>query len=99
MNPRDLPEVVAKLSIEMPEVRSEINALNGRVDRLKRTVVTGFRELHEEQRGMREDIQALPEQLSTAMLKPLKPFLLKILDNSAQLKSHDARLNRLEKSE
>ncbi|MGI4823169.1 MAG: hypothetical protein ACRYFV_18320 [Janthinobacterium lividum] len=47
---RDLPEVVSKLIIEMHEVRSELNALNGWVDRPKRTVEEGFRLMREESR-------------------------------------------------
>ncbi|MGI4865869.1 MAG: hypothetical protein ACRYFZ_18235 [Janthinobacterium lividum] len=50
MNPRDLPEVVAELIIEMHKVRSELNALNGRVDRLERTVEEGLRLVREESR-------------------------------------------------
>ena len=103
MNPRDLPEVVAELIIEMHEVRSEINALNGRVDRLEQTVVTGFRELREEQRGMREeqrgmrkDIQALPAQIGAAVFQALAPYLDKILDHNDQLKNHEQRLGTLE---
>ena len=103
MNPRDLPEVVAELIIEMHEVRSEISALNGRVDRLERTVENGFRELREEQRSMREEMQglreetrALPQQISAAMFKSLEPFLNRLLTHDDQLKDHGTRLGGLE---
>ncbi|GEM_PF-6409162 len=51
MNPRDLPEVVAELIIEMHEVRSELKAINGRLDRLEGTMEQVVRE----QRGMCQD--------------------------------------------
>ncbi|QKG57962.1 hypothetical protein GKZ68_15850 [Hymenobacter sp. BRD128] len=35
MNPRDLPEVVAALTMETHEVRSELQGINGRIDRLE----------------------------------------------------------------
>ncbi|NML65745.1 hypothetical protein HHL22_11060 [Hymenobacter sp. RP-2-7] len=97
MNPRDLPEVVSELIIEMHEVRSELNALNGRVDRLERVVENGFRELREEQRGMREEIQALPDRIGAAVFKSLEPFLNRLLDHDDQLKNQEGRLNNLEK--
>jgi hypothetical protein len=64
MNPRDLPEVVAELIIEMHEVRSELSGLNGRVDRLERTVEEGFRLLREESR---QNTDRLIEAFSRSM--------------------------------
>ncbi len=64
MNPRDLPEVVAELIIEMHEVRSELNGLNGRVDRLERTVEEGFRLMREENR---QNTDRLIEAFSRSM--------------------------------
>jgi len=85
MNPRDFPEVVAELIIEMHEVRSHLQAVDGRLDRVET-----------ELRGMREDIRALPEQIGTATIRALEPFLLKILDHRDTLKDYEQRLNRLE---
>ena len=85
MNPRDIPEVVAELIYEMHEVRSELTALNGRVDRLEQTMGQVVSEL-----------QTMPDRLSAAMFKSLEPFLTRILDNNDQLKSHETRLNNLE---
>lgn len=99
MNPRDLPEVVAELIIEMHEVRSELKALNGRVDRLESImvqVVEQQRGMREEQRGMREEIQALPDRIGAAMFKSMEPFLNRLLAHDDQLKNHDSRLGRLE---
>jgi ubiquinone biosynthesis protein UbiJ len=92
MNPRDLPEVVAELTIEMHEVRSELQGLNGRVDSLEQTMV----QVLEEQRGLREDIQAMPERIGSAVIKSLEPFLNRLLDHDDQLKNHESRLNRVE---
>ncbi len=64
MNPRDLPEVVAELIIEIHEVRSELNGLNGRVDRLERTVEEGFRLMREENR---QNTDRLIEAFSRSM--------------------------------
>jgi hypothetical protein len=71
MNPRDLPEVVAELIIEMHEVQAEL-------------------------RGLREDMQAIPERIGTAVIKSLEPFLNRLLDHDDQLKNHEQRLGRLE---
>lgn len=89
MNPRDLPEVVAELIIEMHEVRSELNGLNGRVDRLERrieslehTVEEGFRELREENRQN-------TDRLIDAFSRSMAPLIDRVL-------SHEQRLNNLE---
>lgn len=92
MNPRDLPEVVADLIIEMHEVQSELRAVNGRLDRLEQTMG----QVVAEQRGMREEIQALPDRIGAAMFKSLEPFLNRLLDHGDQLKNHESRLGRLE---
>ena len=95
MNPRDLPEVVAELIIEMHEVRSELQGLNGRVDRLEQTMI----QVLEEQRGLREDMQAMPDRIGSAVIKSLEPFLNRLLDHNDQLKSHENRLGKLENPE
>ncbi len=74
MNPRDLPEVVAELIIEMHEVRSEL-------------------------RGLREDMQAMPERIGSAVMKSLEPFLNRLLDHDDQIKNHESRLGKLENPE
>ena len=89
MNPRDLPEVVADLIIEMHEVRSELNALNGRVDRLERTVEEGFRALREENREN-------TDRLLVGFQRMLDPFLNRLLEHDDQLRSHQGRLKNLE---
>jgi len=89
MNPRDLPEVVSELIIEMHEVRSELSALNGRVDRLERTVEEGFRLMREESR---QNTDRLIEAFSRSMGQHLS--FIERHDN--QLKSHEERLGRLE---
>ena len=92
MNPRDLPEVVAELIIEMHEVRSELAALNGRVDRLERTLETGFRELRE---GARQNTDRLIEAFGRSM----EPLINRLFDHGGQLKSHETRLTKLENPE
>jgi len=71
MNPRDLPEVVAELIIEMHEVQAEL-------------------------RGLREDMQAMPDRIGMAVIKSLEPFLNRLLDHDDQLKGHESRLGKLE---
>ena len=88
MNPRDLPEVVAELIIEMHEVRSELNTLNGRVDRLERTVEEGFNALREE---IRESSRATVD----GIVKGFEPFLNRLLDHDDQVKNHEQRLTKL----
>jgi ubiquinone biosynthesis protein UbiJ len=92
MSPRDLPEVVAELIIEMHEVRSELNALNGRVDRLERTVEEGFKALREE---IRESSRATVD----GIVKGFEPFLNRLLDHDDQVKNHEQRLAKLENPE
>ncbi len=82
MNPRDLPEVVAELIIEMHEVRSELNALNGRVDRLERTVEDGLRMVREESRQN-------TDRLIEAFGRSMEPLINRMLD-------HEQRLTNLE---
>lgn len=85
MNPRDLPEVGAELIIEMHEVRSEINALDGRVDRLEQTVADGFMALREE---VRESSRTTVE----GIMRGFEP----LLGHHDQLRQHDGRLTNLE---
>jgi ubiquinone biosynthesis protein UbiJ len=81
MNPRDLPEVGAELIMEMHEVRSELNALNGRVDRLARTVEEGFKALQAE---IRESSRATVDGIT----RGFEPFLNRLLAHDDQLKNH-----------
>ena len=76
----------------MHEVRSELQGLNGRIDRLEQTMV----QVLEEQRGLREDMQAMPDRIGIAVIKSLEPFLNRLLDHDDQLKDHGQRLGRLE---
>lgn len=85
MNPRDLPEVVAELIIEMHEVRAEL-----------KEVRSELKEVRSELRGMRQDLQAIPEQIGTATIRALEPFLNRLLEHDDQLKNHQGRLNNLE---
>ncbi len=89
MNPRDLPEVVAELIIEMHEVRSELNAINGRIDRLERTVDEGFK-------ALREEIKESSRTTVAGIVKGFEPFLTRLLAHDDQLKSYESRLNNLE---
>jgi ubiquinone biosynthesis protein UbiJ len=89
MNPRDLPEVVAELIIEMHEVRSELNALNGRVDRLERTVDKGFK-------ALRKEIRESSRATVNGIVKGFEPFLNRLLDHDDQLKNYEQRLTKLE---
>jgi hypothetical protein len=82
MNPRDLPEVVAELVIEMHEVRSELNMLNGQVDRLERTVEEGLRLVREESRQN-------TDRLIEAFGRSMEPLINRMLD-------HEQRLTKLE---
>jgi hypothetical protein len=72
MNPRDLPEVVAELIIEMHEVQTEL-------------------------RGLREDMQAMPDRIGMAVIKSLESSLNRLPDHNDQLKKHEQRLTELEK--
>jgi chromosome segregation ATPase len=99
MNPRDLPEVVAELIIEMHEVRSELKPINGRLDRLEGTMEQGVQEqrgMRQDMQGMRQDMQALPEQIGTATIRALEPFLNRLLEHDDQLRKHGGRLTNLE---
>ena len=80
MNPRDLPEVVAELIIELPEVRSELNALNGRVDRLRQTVNKKFKALREE--SSRATVNGIT--------RGFEAFLNRVLEHDDQLYTHAA---------
>jgi hypothetical protein len=82
MNSRDLPEVVAELVIEMHEVRSELNMLNGQVDRLERTVEEGLRLVREESRQN-------TDRLIEAFGRSMEPLINRMLD-------HEQRLTKLE---
>ena len=79
---RDLPEVVSEFIIEMHEVRSELNALNGRVDRLERTV-------EESLRLVREESRQNTDRLIEAFGRSMEPLINPMLD-------HEQRLTNLE---
>ena len=83
MNPRDLPEVVADLIIEMHEVRSELRAVNGRLDRLEEAVEEGLKTLREENRQN-------TDRLIDAFSRSMAPLIDRVL-------SHEKRLDNLEK--
>ncbi len=85
MNPRDLPEVVAELIIEMHEVRSELQGLNGRIDRLERRMEG----VETEVRLMREENRQNTDRLIEAFGKSMAPLINRVL-------THEQSLNRLE---
>ena len=89
MNPRGLPEVVAKLSIKIQEVRSELNTLNGRADRLEQTVAQGFQSLGKE---IRESSRAMVDGIP----RGFGPFLHRLLKPDDHLCQPEGRLNNLE---
>ena len=92
MNPRDLPKIVAELTIDMHKTRSELQGLNGPIDCLGQTMI----QVLEEQRGLREDMQATPDRIGMAVTKLLEPFPNRWLDHDGQPKGHESRLGRLE---
>ena len=85
MNPRDLPEVAAELIIEMHEVRSELNAINGRLDRMSERIDL-----------MREENRENTDRFLTGTQRMMEPFLNRLLDHDDQLKNHETRLGHLE---
>ena len=95
MNPRDLPEVVSELIIEMHEVRSELRGLRDEMQAM-RGLREDMRGEMQAMRGLREDMQAMPDRIGMAVIKSLEPFLNRLLDHDDQLKSHESRLGRLE---
>jgi predicted nuclease with TOPRIM domain len=88
MNPRDLPEVVSELIIEMHEVRSELKGLNGRVDRLERRMEG----VETEVRLMREENRQNTDRLIDAFGKSMAPLIDRVL-------AHESRLGKLENPE
>ena len=82
MNPRDLPEVVSKLIIEMHEVRSELNAINGRIDHLEQTVKQGLQQVREEARQN-------TDRLIDAFGRSMEPLITRIF-------GHETRPGHLE---
>jgi hypothetical protein len=78
---RDLPEVVSELSIEMPEMRSELDALSGRVDQLQRTVEERFR-------LKREEIRQNTDRLIDAFSRSIALLIECVL-------TREERLNRI----
>ena len=85
MNPRDLPEVVSELIIEMHEVRSELRAINGRLDRLDNRMEGVESEL----KLMREENRQNTDRLIEAFSRSMAPLIDRVLN-------HDGRLNTLE---
>ncbi|QKG54311.1 hypothetical protein [Hymenobacter sp. BRD67] len=100
MNPRDLPEVVAELIIEMHEVRSELRDMRAEMAGMRkdmRTEIGGMREgMRTEMSGMREDMRAMPEQIGMSVMRALEPFLNRLLEQDDKIKSHEGRLSTLE---
>ena len=94
MNPRDLPEVVSELIIEMHEVRSELQAVNGelqavngelqavngRIDRLERTVEDGLK-------AVREEARQNTDRLIEAFGRSMEPLINRVLDHEQRLKT------------
>ena len=85
MNPRDLPEVVAELIMEMHEVRSELQGINGRIDRLE-----------SQMQATREENRENTDRLLAGFQRMLDPFLNRLLEHNDQLRQHAGRLNNLE---
>jgi len=85
MNPRDLPEVEAELIMEMHEVRSELQGMNGRIDRLEFQI-----------QATREENRENTDRLLTGFQRMLEPFLNRLLEHDGQLKNYTSRLNNLE---
>jgi hypothetical protein len=82
---RDLPEVVSEFIIKIHEVRSELSALNGWVDRLQQTVEERFR-------LMREESRQNTDRLIDAFSRSMAPLIERVL-------THEARLNLLKTSQ
>ena len=76
MNPRDLPEVVSELIIEMHEVRSELWAVNGRLDRLEGQMVL-----------MREENSQNTDRLIDAFSRSTAPLIDWALNHEQRLKT------------
>ncbi|MDJ0367624.1 hypothetical protein QMK33_20960 [Hymenobacter sp. H14-R3] len=97
---RDLPEVVSELIIEVHEVRSELNAINGRIDRLERTMDTRLQRVEQElgllRIEMRTELQEASRSIVEGITRGFEPFLNRLLDHDDQLKKHAGRLNTLE---
>ena len=89
MNPRDLPEVVSKLIIEMHEVRSELKAVNGRLDRLESRVESLEHTMEEGFKGLRAENRQNTDRLIEAFSRSIAPLIDRVL-------SHEQRLNNLE---
>jgi DNA topoisomerase VI subunit A len=96
MNPRDLPEVVAELIIEMHEVQAELRGLRQEMQ----AELRGLREdMQLEQRVLRQEMQVMPDRIGMAVIKSLEPFLIRLLDHDDQLRNHENRLGKLENPE
>jgi hypothetical protein len=78
---RDLPEVVSEPSIEMHEIRSQLNARSGWVDQLQRTVEEGFR-------LKREEICQNTDRLIDAFSRSMAPLIERVL-------THEVRFSRI----
>ena len=89
---RDLPEVVSELIIEMHEVRSEIQGLNGRIDRLDRRAEN----LGVEMRLTRQENRKNTDCLLVGFRRLIESFLNRLLDHDDQFKNHVGRLNNLD---
>ncbi|GAB3638402.1 hypothetical protein GCM10027422_39920 [Hymenobacter arcticus] len=93
---RDLPEVVSELIIEMHEVRSELTAINGRLDRLERRMEGVETEIKLLRVDLREEMRENSRSIVDGITRGFEPFLTRLLDHDDQLKNHAGRLNNLE---
>jgi len=88
MHPRDLPEIVAELIIEMPEVRSGLKPFDGRFGRRMQGVKNEVKLVREE---VRESSRAIVDGIT----RGFEPCLNRLLDYNDRLKDHEQRLGRL----
>ncbi len=93
INQRDIPEIVAELIYEMHEVRSELTALNGRVDRLGQSLETGLTQLGNR---FEDSMQHNTNRLIDAFSRSMGQHLSYLDKHDQQLKNHEGRLNALE---
>ncbi len=82
---RDLPEVVSELIIEMHEVRSELKAINGWLDRLEQHMEGVETEI----KLLREDNRQNTDRLIDAFSRSMAPLIDRVL-------THEERISCLE---
>ncbi|GAA4501186.1 hypothetical protein GCM10023172_22630 [Hymenobacter ginsengisoli] len=96
MNPRDLPEVVSELIIEMHEVRSELKAINGRLDRLESRMEGVESEIKLLRIELRHELKENSRSIVEGITRGFEPFLNRLLEHDDQLRNHAGRLRNLE---